>query len=65
MNINDEGWFYTSDGMYYGKIININEFRPPEMKYAIEVYKHDGYLPDDGLIFVGDENMIRIEEIVL
>lgn len=59
MNINDEVLLPTPNGTFQGRIININEFRPPEMKYAVQIYNYDGDLPDDGLVFVGDINIIQ------
>ena len=59
MNINDEVLLPTPNGTFQGRIININEFRPPEMKYAVQIYNYYGYLPDDGLVFVGDVNIVQ------
>lgn len=39
---------------FKGKIININEYRPPEVKYALDI---DGF---DDIVFVGDEQIIKI-----
>ena len=38
-------------------VINVNEFREPELKYAIMCDFHD-----DDFIFVGKENLIKIKE---
>ena len=61
MNVGDIVWFPMANGTLQGRIINVNEFRPPEMKYAVQICNYIGYLPDDGLVFVGDENLIRME----
>ena len=60
MNINDTVLFYTPNGALEGKIINISEYRPPETKYAIQICNYSGYLPDDGLVFLGDANIVRV-----
>jgi hypothetical protein len=61
LNINDTVLFPTPNGTFQGKIISINEYRPPEMKYAIQIFNYTGYLPDDGLVFAGDENLVKME----
>lgn len=38
---------------YIGKLININEYREPCFKYAIEVNWYDDY------IFIGDEDILK------
>ena len=60
MNINDTVLFYTPNGALEGKIINISEYRPLETKYAIQICNHTGYLLDDGLVFLGDANIVRV-----
>ena len=42
----------NKDIQYIGKLININEYREPCFKYAIEVTWYDDY------IFVGDDDII-------
>ena len=59
MNINDTVLFPTPNGTFQGRIISINPYRPPEMKYAVQIYNYEGYLPDDGLVFVGDVNIVQ------
>lgn len=43
-------------GKYKGKIANVNEFREPSMKFAVdlEVYKKD-------VVFVGEEDLKKVE----
>lgn len=59
MNINDTVLFYTPNGTFQGKIINISEYRPPETRYAIQILNHAGCWPDDGLVFVGDDDLVK------
>jgi len=40
-----------------GTIVNINDFREPQFKYAVDV---DSYTDD--LLFFGEENLVKIEE---
>ena len=39
---------------YIGKLININEYREPCFKYAIEVNWYDDY------IFIGDDDILKV-----
>lgn len=44
--------FKNNNIQYIGKIININEFREPCLKYAVEVGWYDDY------IFIGDGDIV-------
>lgn len=37
------------------RVVNINYYRPPEVKYAIEIFDSDGNLYGDDVVFVGDD----------
>lgn len=39
------------------KVVNINDFRPPDMKFALEVFDENGNAFDD-VCFVGDDFFI-------
>ncbi|WP_438312305.1 hypothetical protein [Sporosarcina sp. FA9] len=45
------------DSVGVGIIVNINEFREPKFKYAVDTdfYKED-------YLFVGEENLLKIQE---
>lgn len=49
----------SSNGMTYKVIVeNVNEFRPPEMKYAVDVIDENGnsyYNQQGDLFFCGDD----------
>lgn len=50
----DEFILHSSNGYDYEcQVININEFRPEEMKYALDVTVNGESLPD--VSFVGDQ----------
>ena len=55
---------YLDRSIVYGKIININEFRPPQSKYAIEICSFAGEPPEDDVAFVGAKNLIKMEEYI-
>jgi len=57
--------FSVNDWKYIGKIININDYREPDLKYAIDnVFKFDSTgqgmtkLDLDDYVFIGDKNII-------
>ena len=45
-------------GKYKGAIYNVNDYRPPEMKYAVDI---DDY--PDNPVFLGDKHMTLLEEV--
>ncbi|WP_342512289.1 hypothetical protein MKY34_16925 [Sporosarcina sp. FSL K6-1522] len=49
----------NNDGipMGEGSIVSVNDFREPEMKYAIDA---DFY--DEDYLFLGKENLVKIQE---
>jgi hypothetical protein len=47
---------------YKIKIVNVNDFREPNMKYAIDVYNGNGMHFDD-VMFVGDEFLAKCEKV--
>jgi len=51
----DKFVLHSSNGMDYNiKVININNFREPEMKYACDVIDGNGICSDD-VMFFGDD----------
>jgi len=52
----DSVWITDSAGMKIagGTIVNVNDFREPEMKYAVDV---DGYKED--VLFFGEDRLIK------
>ncbi len=47
----------TGQPMIEGTIININDFREPSQKYAVDI---DGYTED--VLFFGEEHLAKIED---
>lgn len=47
------------------KVVNVNDYRPPDWKYALDVYDDKGHAPD--YLFFGDdwfeENKEKLEKI--
>lgn len=43
-------------GKYKGTVYNVNDYRPPEMKYAVDI---DDY--PDNPVFLGDKHMRLLE----
>lgn len=59
IKVNDKFTLKSSDGhMYDCKVVNINEFRPPEMMYAISITDENG-TPAPDLYFVGEDTFER------
>lgn len=55
IKVNDKFIFHSENGMDYQiKIININEYREPSMKYACDVLDGNGTYAGD-VAFVGDD----------
>lgn len=61
MQVKDKVVAVLPTGVYYGEIINCNDFRPPEMKYAISVHAHNGFVPQDGIVFAGESELTKME----
>jgi hypothetical protein len=59
LKVRDRVWITDSIGMKTtkGEIVNINNFREPEMKYAVSA---DGHSED--LLFFGEDRLIKQEE---
>lgn len=52
--VGDHYILHSEDGNDYDiKIINVNEYRPPDMLYATNVY-HNGKNCYDDIVFLGD-----------
>lgn len=62
MQVKDKVFCKLPTGMYYGEIINSNDFRPPDMKYAISVHAYNDFVPHDGIIFAGESATTKMEE---
>ncbi len=61
INVGDRVKVITDNGKFLGEgtIVNINEFREPSLKYAVNA---DFY--DVDYIFVGEENLVKILEVI-
>lgn len=61
MQARDKVFVQLPTGIYYGTIINYNKFREPNMQYAVQVHAYNGFLPQDGVVFAGKMNLIKLE----
>ncbi|MCR1835005.1 hypothetical protein NSA56_11420 [Oceanobacillus caeni] len=59
LQVRDRVTIFDGDGipLAVGTIVNINNFREPCHKYAVDV---DGYTED--VFFFGDKQLVKIEE---
>lgn len=63
VKIGDKYIFYSENGMDYNiKVININDFRPPETKYGADVFDSNGVYAGD-VMFFGDEFLSKCEKV--
>ena len=66
MKVNDEYVLHSSNGMDYKiVIVNINDYREPSMKYALDVWDGNGVFCGEDVYFVGDDffNKNNIEKV--
>lgn len=55
IKVNDKFVFHSENGMDYQiKVININDYREPSMKYACDIWDGNGNYAGD-VTFVGDD----------
>lgn len=61
INVGDEFVLHSKNGMDYKiSVVNINDFREPSMKYAIDMEDGNGVQSPD-VIFVGEEFFSKCE----
>lgn len=59
--VGDKYILHSSNGMDYTiEVININDYRPSEEKYGVDVYDGNGVYAGD-VIFIGDEFLNRCD----
>lgn len=60
LEVKDRVNILNADGDVIGKgmIYNINEFRPPNMTYAVDVDEYD-----DDLLFFGENQLVKINNL--
>jgi len=62
IKVNDKFVFHSESGMNYQiKVININNYREPSMKYACDIWDGNGNYAGD-VTFVGDDFFNNYEE---
>ena len=61
MQPKDKVFVQLPTGIYYGEILNINKFRPPDMQYAVTVHAYNGFVPHDDVVFAGKMHLIKME----
>lgn len=61
--VGDKFILHSENGMDYKIIIeNVNDYREPSMRYAIDVEDGNGIHPDD-VMFVGDDFLSKCEQV--
>ena len=62
IKVDDKFVLHSIDGRDYKIIIaSVNDYRPPEQRYAVDVYNDQGQHPGD-VIFVGDDFFFNNKE---
>jgi hypothetical protein len=67
MHVGDKFILHSENGKNYTiEIVNVNEYREPSLKYAVDTWDDEGNHPED-VMFFGDEffekNKSKIEKI--
>ena len=63
VKVGDKYILHSSNGMDYNiEIINVNDFREPDMKYGADVYDRNGVYAGD-VIFFGDSFLSQCEKV--
>ena len=61
--VRDKFILHSSNGMDYNiEVINVNNFREPDMKYGVEVYDGNGIYAGD-VMFVGESFLRKCEKV--
>lgn len=61
--VGDKYILHSTNGIDYSiKVVNVNEFREPSLKYGIDVYDGNGTYTGD-VIFVGEDFLSKCEKI--
>lgn len=62
-NIGDKYILHSADGKkYHIEVVNVNEYREPAMRYAVDVCDENGVCADD-VMFVSDELLWQCEKV--
>lgn len=61
--VGDKFVFHSENGLDYDVyIINVNDFRPPDMKYGADVYDCNGTYAGD-VMFLGEEFLAKCKKV--
>lgn len=61
--VGDKYILHAADGKkYHIEVVNVNEYREPAMRYAVDVCNEDGVYADD-VMFVSDELLWQCEKV--
>lgn len=62
--VGDKYILHSANGMnYIIDVVNVNDFREPDMKYGVDVYNSNGAYAGD-VMFVGDNFLSKCEKVV-
>lgn len=65
VKVGDKFILHSQDGHDYTmEIVNINEFREPDMKYALDVYDMNGRCISNDVLFCGDELLNKCKKVM-
>ena len=60
VEVGDKYILHSTNGKNYNiKIINVSDFRPPDMKYAIDIIDENGFYCYDDVLFCDDDFLIN------
>jgi len=61
--VGDKYILHSTNGMDYNiEIVNVNDFREPDMKYGVDVYDGNGTYAGD-VMFVSDNFLAKCEKV--
>ena len=63
IKIGDKYILHSSNGMDYSiEVVNINDYREPDMKYGVDIYDGNGVYAGD-VTFVGESFLYKCEKV--
>ena len=62
IKVDDKFVLHSANGKDYKiTIVNVNDYRPPNQRYAVDVYNDQGHYPGD-IMFIGDDFFLDNKE---
>ena len=60
--VGDKFILHSENGDYYIDVVNVNNYREPDLKYAVDVCNEDGVYADD-VMFVGENFLSKCKKV--